>query len=151
MREETRCRHIGSFICTIPQTGLHIPWPLLHQSWIHHERTLLPRSYILLLLKSRILNIFITAIHITLILNLSPNNFFSIYHLTIEEIFVLGCIIHSIGHSFVLIVWWVVRWILHGGPIELIFVPPSAPRLVITKIVLGTILSGMVYIKFVPM
>ena len=22
----------GSFICTIPQTGLHIPWPLLHQS-----------------------------------------------------------------------------------------------------------------------
>ena len=23
----------GSFICTIPQTGLHIPWPLLHQSW----------------------------------------------------------------------------------------------------------------------
>ena len=22
-----------SFICTIPQTGLHIPWPLLHQSW----------------------------------------------------------------------------------------------------------------------
>ena len=39
--EETRCRHIGyspinskgSFICTIPQTGKHIPWPLLHQSW----------------------------------------------------------------------------------------------------------------------
>ena len=23
----------GYFICTIPQTGLHIPWPLLHQSW----------------------------------------------------------------------------------------------------------------------
>ena len=23
----------GSFICTIPQTGLHIPQPLLHQSW----------------------------------------------------------------------------------------------------------------------
>ena len=23
----------GSFICTIPQTGWHIPWPLLHQSW----------------------------------------------------------------------------------------------------------------------
>ena len=23
----------GSFICTIPQTGLHIPLPLLHQSW----------------------------------------------------------------------------------------------------------------------
>ena len=23
----------GSFICTIPQTGQHIPWPLLHQSW----------------------------------------------------------------------------------------------------------------------
>ena len=23
----------GSFICTIPQTGLHIPRPLLHQSW----------------------------------------------------------------------------------------------------------------------
>ena len=23
----------GSFICTIPQTGLDIPWPLLHQSW----------------------------------------------------------------------------------------------------------------------
>ena len=22
----------GSFICTIPQTGLYIPWPLLHQS-----------------------------------------------------------------------------------------------------------------------
>ena len=58
----------GSFICTIPQTGLHIPGPLLHQSWItrlereiaqwvhpmkdrsddpsHHERTLLTRSYI---------------------------------------------------------------------------------------------------------
>ena len=25
----------SSFICTIPQTGLHIPWPLLHQSWIY--------------------------------------------------------------------------------------------------------------------
>ena len=23
----------GSFICTIPQTGYHIPWPLLHQPW----------------------------------------------------------------------------------------------------------------------
>ena len=23
----------GSFICTIPQTGQHIPRPLLHQSW----------------------------------------------------------------------------------------------------------------------
>ena len=23
----------GSFICTIPQTGYHIPRPLLHQSW----------------------------------------------------------------------------------------------------------------------
>ena len=23
----------GSFICTIPQTGQHIPQPLLHQSW----------------------------------------------------------------------------------------------------------------------
>ena len=23
----------GSFICTIPQTGEHIPQPLLHQSW----------------------------------------------------------------------------------------------------------------------
>ena len=23
----------GSFICIIPQTGLHIPRPLLHQSW----------------------------------------------------------------------------------------------------------------------
>ena len=23
----------GSFICTIPQTGGHIPQPLLHQSW----------------------------------------------------------------------------------------------------------------------
>ena len=23
----------GSFICTIPQTGKHIPRPLLHQSW----------------------------------------------------------------------------------------------------------------------
>ena len=62
----------GSFICTIPQTWYHIPWPLLHQSWSigwkreiaqwvhpmkdrsddpsHHERTLLPRSYISLLL-----------------------------------------------------------------------------------------------------
>ena len=55
------------FICTIPQTELHIPRPLLHQSgssgeiaqWVHpfkdrsddpshHERTLLPRSYFLL-------------------------------------------------------------------------------------------------------
>ena len=57
----------GSFISTIPQTGLHIPRPLLHQSWStgwnekylnvstmkdrsddpsHHEQTLLPRSYI---------------------------------------------------------------------------------------------------------
>ena len=61
----------GSFICTIPQRGYHIPRPLLHQSWStgwndkiaqwvhpmkdrsddpsHHERTLLPRSYISLL------------------------------------------------------------------------------------------------------
>ena len=23
----------GSFICTIPQTGQHTPWPLLHQLW----------------------------------------------------------------------------------------------------------------------
>ena len=23
----------GYFICTIPQTGWYIPWPLLHQSW----------------------------------------------------------------------------------------------------------------------
>ena len=23
----------GSFIYTIPQTGYHIPWPSLHQSW----------------------------------------------------------------------------------------------------------------------
>ena len=23
----------GSFICTIPQTGQYIPWPLLHQLW----------------------------------------------------------------------------------------------------------------------
>ena len=57
----------GSYICTIPHTGNHIPWPLLHQSWStgwnekyvngstmkdrsddpwHHERTLLPRSCI---------------------------------------------------------------------------------------------------------
>ena len=57
----------GSFICIIPQTGYHIPRPLLHQLWStgwnekylngstmkdrsdgpsHHERTLLPRSYI---------------------------------------------------------------------------------------------------------
>ena len=56
-----------SFICIIPRTGYHIPQPLLHQSWStgwnekqlngftmkdrsddpsHHERTLLPRSYI---------------------------------------------------------------------------------------------------------
>ena len=56
-----------SFICTIPQTGQHIPRPLLHQSWNTgwnekwlsgstmkdrsddpslHERTLLPRSYV---------------------------------------------------------------------------------------------------------
>ena len=117
----------------------------------HHERTLLPRSYISLLLKSRILNIFIIAIHIALILNLSPNSFFSVYHLTTDLFFVLGVITHSIGHSFVLTVWWVVKLILRGGPIELIFVPASAPWLVITKIVLGTILSGMVYIKCVPM
>ena len=40
--EETRYHHMGysfpinskgSFICTFPQTGLHIPRPLLHQSW----------------------------------------------------------------------------------------------------------------------
>ena len=24
---------LSDFICTIPQTGYHIPWPLLHQSW----------------------------------------------------------------------------------------------------------------------
>ena len=23
----------GSFINTLPKTGQHIPWPLLHQSW----------------------------------------------------------------------------------------------------------------------
>ena len=23
----------NSFICIIPHTGYHIPWPLLHQSW----------------------------------------------------------------------------------------------------------------------
>ena len=55
------------FICTIPQTGYHIPHPLLHQSWstgwnekqlngsttkdpsddpLHHDWTLLPWSYI---------------------------------------------------------------------------------------------------------
>ena len=38
MVEETRCRHMGySFQLTasgfFPQTGEHIPWPLLHQSW----------------------------------------------------------------------------------------------------------------------
>ena len=75
-RVETRCRHYmgllvpisstDSFICTIPQTGQHIPRPFLHQSWgtgwndqtpngspmkdrsddpSHHEQTLLPRSY----------------------------------------------------------------------------------------------------------
>ena len=41
-REETRCQthrllllinSKGSFICTIPHTGQHTPWPLLHQSW----------------------------------------------------------------------------------------------------------------------
>ena len=57
----------GSFICTIPQTGYHIPQPLVHQSWStgwnekwlngstmkdrsddpsHHEQMLLPWSYI---------------------------------------------------------------------------------------------------------
>ena len=57
----------GSFICIIPQTGWHIPRPLLHQSgstgwnekWLngstmkdrsddpsHDDRTMLPRSYI---------------------------------------------------------------------------------------------------------
>ena len=62
----------GSFISIIPQTGSHIPRPLLHQSrstgcnekqlngstmkdrsddLSHHERTLLPRSYISLLLQ----------------------------------------------------------------------------------------------------
>ena len=71
VRKET-CRHIGySFRVTAcvllnapSQTGLHIPRPLLHHStqWVHtmkdrsddpshHERTLLPRSYILLLKK----------------------------------------------------------------------------------------------------
>ena len=45
----------SSFICTIPQTGLHIPRRLLHQSWVHHmmdrsdnqshhEQKLLPTS-----------------------------------------------------------------------------------------------------------
>ena len=29
----------GSFICTIPQTGLHIPQPLLHQSWTTYIKT----------------------------------------------------------------------------------------------------------------
>ena len=58
-----------SFICIITQTGLHIPQPVLYQTWStgwnkkwlngftmndrsddpsHHERTLLPRSYSLL-------------------------------------------------------------------------------------------------------
>ena len=40
-REESRCCHMGysfrltarSFICIIPQTGQHIPRPLLQQSW----------------------------------------------------------------------------------------------------------------------
>ena len=51
----------SSFISTMPQTGQPILWPLLHQLWsigwnekqlnrstdpLHHERTLLPRSYI---------------------------------------------------------------------------------------------------------
>ena len=47
----------SSFICTIPQTGQHIPQPLLHQSWNtgwnenqlngqHHEQMLSPQSYI---------------------------------------------------------------------------------------------------------
>ena len=48
----------GSFICTIPQTGYHIPvvdhWlERVIAQWVHpmkdpshHERTLLPRSYI---------------------------------------------------------------------------------------------------------
>ena len=36
----------GSFIFTIPQTGLHIPWPLLHQSWSTgwNEKQLDPRD-----------------------------------------------------------------------------------------------------------
>ena len=55
----------GSFICTIPQIGLHIPQPLLHQLWstgwnktddpLYHERTLLPRSYISLPCRTEIL------------------------------------------------------------------------------------------------
>ena len=48
----------GSFICIIPQTGQHIPQPLLHivvehwvereiAQWVHHEGSIrLPRSYI---------------------------------------------------------------------------------------------------------
>ena len=65
----------GSFICTIPETGYHMPRPLLQQSWStgwnekyfngstmkdrsddpsHHERTLLPRSYISLPWRKRI-------------------------------------------------------------------------------------------------
>ena len=80
VRKETCCRHIrllfpisskGSFICTIPQTGQHIPrlffTPVVEHwleqeiaQWVHpmkdrsddplhHERTLLPGSYISLL------------------------------------------------------------------------------------------------------
>ena len=40
----------GSFICTIPQTGLHIPRPLLYQSWstgwtIPNKKTSSPKRY----------------------------------------------------------------------------------------------------------
>ena len=65
----------GSFICTIPQTGEHIPWRVLPvvehwmereiAQWVHpmkdrsdnpshHERTLLPWSYISLPVQSRV-------------------------------------------------------------------------------------------------
>ena len=80
----------GSFICIIPQTGWYIPRPLLHQSWntgwnekqlngtimkdrsdytSHHERTLLPRSYISLLnvsksVISRLLNMYQHTQHV---------------------------------------------------------------------------------------
>ena len=47
----------GSFICTIPQTGLHIPQPLLHQSWSTGW------NEILLLFTVYFLFSFITIIH----------------------------------------------------------------------------------------
>ena len=48
VREETRCCHFisskGSFICTNPQTGEHIPLPVVEHwlerkiaQWVHHE------------------------------------------------------------------------------------------------------------------